>query len=169
MVKGKPRCPIAVIGMACRYPGASTLTELWENILTKRRQFRRIPDCRTPLSDYYHVDPKKPDKSYLKHAAVIDGFNFDWKKRHIPYSTYQSTDIVHWIALEIAMAAMADAGYIRESINGRRTGVIVGNTLTGEHTRSNTMRLRWPFVRRALHVAAKAEGIRKETIVMMKV
>ena len=168
MEKDKPNCPIAVIGMACKYPGANTLRELWENILTKRRQFRRMPDCRTPLKDYYHADPKKPDKTYLKSAAVIDGFNFDWKKRRIPYTTYQSTDVAHWLSLEVAIAAIADAGYRRESFPGQQTGVIVGNTLTGEHTRANTLRLRWPFVRRAFLSAAKTEGIQKKTIVQIE-
>ena len=164
MEKDKPNCPIAVIGMACKYPGANTPRELWENILSKRRQFRRMPDCRTPLKDYYHADPKKPDKTYLKSAAVIDGFNFDWKKRRIPYSTYQSTDIVHWLSLEVALKALADAGYHRKSLPGRRAGVIVGNTLTGEQTRAKTLRLRWPFVRRAFLAAANTESVQKKTI-----
>ncbi|NEO45906.1 MAG: hypothetical protein F6K55_17960, partial [Moorea sp. SIO4A3] len=34
---------IAVIGMGCYYPGANNLRQLWENILTRRRQFRRTP------------------------------------------------------------------------------------------------------------------------------
>ena len=168
MGKTKPLCPIAVVGLACWYPGARNAGELWENILSRRRQFRRMPDRRTPLSDYYHPDPEKPDKTYLKTAALIDGFNFDWKKRRIPFSTYQSTDIVHWLALEIAMAALADAGYPLESLPGQHTGVIVGNTLTGEYSRSNTMRLRWPFVRRALHAAAGTERIRKDEVAKLE-
>jgi len=168
MEEKKPICPIAVIGLACWYPGARNAGELWENILSRRRQFRRMPDRRTPLSDYYHPDPEKPDKTYLKTAALIDGFNFDWKKRRIPFSTYQSTDIVHWLALEIAMAALADAGYPLESLPGQHTGVIVGNTLTGEYSRSNTMRLRWPFVRRALYAAAATERIQKDEVAKLE-
>ncbi|MFM6220180.1 MAG: beta-ketoacyl synthase N-terminal-like domain-containing protein, partial [Dolichospermum sp.] len=44
---------IAVVGMGCCYPGAKTLLELWENILTRRQQFRSNPDVRLPLSEYY--------------------------------------------------------------------------------------------------------------------
>ncbi|BBO69236.1 hypothetical protein DSCA_31660 [Desulfosarcina alkanivorans] len=150
---------IAVIGLACRYPDASTPRELWENVLARRRQFRRIPDCRLPLADYYDADKKAPDKTYGRQVAVIDGFDFDWAGRRIPFSTIRTTDIVHWLALDTSLAAVADAGYTRETLPGRRTGVIVGNTLTGEQTRSNTMRLRWPFVRRALEAAARAQGM----------
>jgi enediyne polyketide synthase len=155
---------IAVIGLACRYPDASTPRELWENILARRRQFRRIPDCRMSLADYYDADKKAPDKTYGRQAAVIDGFDFDWAGRRIPFSTVRTTDIVHWLALETSLAAVADAGYTKETLPGERTGVIIGNTLTGEQTRSNTMRLRWPFVRRALHVAARSQGMDKRQI-----
>ena len=34
---------IAVVGMACRYPDARSPDELWENVLTQRRAFRRLP------------------------------------------------------------------------------------------------------------------------------
>ncbi|MBC2743207.1 MAG: type I polyketide synthase [Desulfosarcina sp.] len=150
---------IAVIGLACQYPDATTPRQLWENILARRRQFRRIPDCRLSLADYYDPDKKQPDKTYGRQAAVIDGFDFDWAGLRIPFSTVRTTDIVHWLALETSLAAVADAGYTRETLPGERTGVIIGNTLTGEQTRANTMRLRWPFVRRALHSAARAQGM----------
>ena len=150
---------IAVIGLACRYPDANTPRELWENVLTRRRQFRRMPDCRLPLGDYYDADKETPDKTYVRQAALIDGFDFDWAARRIPLSTVRATDIVHWLALETSLAAVADAGYSQETLPGRQTGVIIGNTLTGEQTRANTMRLRWPFVRRALQVAARTQGL----------
>src|SRR5690606_3711895 len=47
----------------------------------------------------------------------------------------------------------------RDSVRRARTGVIVGNTLTGEHTRATAMRTRWPFVARALATAAAAVGL----------
>ncbi len=150
---------VAVIGLACRYPDATSPRQLWENILARRRQFRRIPDCRLPLSDYHDADKAAPDKTYGRQAAVIDGFEFDWAGRRIPWSTVRTTDIVHWLALETSLAAVEDAGFTKDSLPGKRTGVIVGNTLTGEQTRANTMRLRWPFVRRALHAAARDHGM----------
>jgi acyl transferase domain-containing protein/NAD(P)-dependent dehydrogenase (short-subunit alcohol dehydrogenase family) len=146
---------IAVIGMGCWYPGASSPRELWENILTKRRQFRRTPDNRLPLSEYYDSDPSFPDKTYVNRMAVIDGFRFDWVNKRIPKSTFESTDIVHWLALEIADKALLDAGYTRESVPSEKTGVIVGNTLTGEISRTTSLRLRWPYIRRALREAAQ--------------
>lgn len=156
--------PIAVIGLACWYPGASNPLQFWENILARRRQFRQIPDCRLPLSDYYHPDPSFPDKTYGRKAAVIDGFEFDWAAMRIPFATFKATDISHWLALQTAMAAVTDAGYTRKTIPGKRMGVVVGNTLTGEQTRSNTLRMRWPFVQRALERAAEERGLTVDRI-----
>ena len=151
--------PIAVIGMGCYYPGASALPQMWENILARRIQFRQFPDQRLPLSEYHDPDQKAPDKTYGSRAAVIDGFDFDWGNRRIPKKTVDCTDIVHWLALETANQALEDAGYTRKNVKTENTGVVLGNTLTGEQFRSNTLRLRWPYVRRSLRAAAKARGM----------
>ncbi|MGB3402684.1 MAG: type I polyketide synthase [Microcoleaceae cyanobacterium] len=154
-----PTSKIAVIGMGCYYPGANNLQQLWENILTRRRQFRRTPDVRLPLSEYYDPDPTVPDKTYGSRMAVIDGFEFDWANRRIPKTAVESTDIVHWLALEVAYKAIEDAGFSRQTIPTEKTGVILGNTLTGEQTRATGMRLRWPYVRKALQTTAVAKGM----------
>ncbi|RLC04896.1 MAG: type I polyketide synthase [Deltaproteobacteria bacterium] len=146
--------PVAVIGMGCRYPGADSPVQLWTNVLGCRRQFRRIPSCRLPLEDYHSDNKKAADKTYGRMAAVIDGFTFNWSTRRIPQSTYLATDIVHWLALETAIQAISDAGFTKENFPGRRTGVIVGNSMTGEQSRSYNLRLRWPYVRKAFLGAA---------------
>jgi len=142
---------IAVIGIACYYPGAANVRELWENILARRVQFRRMLDQRLPLSEYHDDDPRSTDKTYLTKAAFLENFQFDWGRLRIPKKTFESTDIVHWLALDIALKTFEDAGYKSSEIPLQNTGVIVGNTLTGEQTRSQSLRLRWPFVQKALN------------------
>ncbi|WP_197371124.1 beta-ketoacyl synthase N-terminal-like domain-containing protein, partial [Streptomyces clavuligerus] len=136
---------IAIVGMACRYPDAASPRELWENALAGRRAFRRLPDERMRLADYWDPDPARPDRFYARNAAVIEGYSFDRVGHKIAGSTYRSTDLTHWLALDVAGRALADAGFPGGAgLPGRRTGVVVGNTLTGEFTRANTLRLRWP-------------------------
>ncbi|MCA9400606.1 MAG: hypothetical protein KC713_03195, partial [Candidatus Omnitrophica bacterium] len=147
---------IAVIGVACVYPGASNVKELWENILARRVQFRRMLDTRLPLSEYYDADPKAGDKIYQPKAALIDGFSFEWSKWRIPKKTFESTDIVHWLALDTAVKTFEDAGYALDAIPNQNTGVILGNTLTGEQTRSQTLRIRWPYVKKTLQSTLSA-------------
>ena len=151
---------VAVIGMGCHYPGANNIKELWENILARRRQFRSFPDNRLPMSEYYDPDKKAPDKTYGSRTAVIDAFEFDWAKRRVPKRAFDSADIVHWLALEVALQALEDAGYTRENIPTENTGVILGNTLTGEQSRSPIYAIcRWAFLcARLCGAAANAKG-----------
>ncbi len=150
---------IAVIGIACYYPGASNIQELWENILARRVQFRRMLDQRLPLSEYYDADPKAPEKTYLTKAAFLENFQFDWGKLRIPKKTIESSDIAHWVALDTALKTFEDAGFRINEIPLQNTGVIVGNTLTGEQTRSQTLRMRWPYVQKVLNATLAKEGI----------
>jgi acyl transferase domain-containing protein len=53
---------IAVVGIGCHYPGSRSALELWENIICKKQQFRRMLDKRLPLSEYYDPDKSVEDK-----------------------------------------------------------------------------------------------------------
>ncbi|NML50988.1 SDR family NAD(P)-dependent oxidoreductase [Streptomyces sp. R302] len=145
--------------MACRYPDADSPAQLWRNVLAGRRAFRRLPDERMRAEDYYSPDPSAPDRYYSTKAAVIDGFEFDRVKYRVAGSTFRSTDMTHWLALDTAARALEDAGFpLGEGLDGVNTGVIIGNTLTGEFSRANLMRLRWPYVRRTVGAALREQG-----------
>jgi enediyne polyketide synthase len=150
---------VAVVGMACRYPDANSPRDLWENAIAGRRAFRRLPDERMRLSDYWSPDPAADDRFYSRVAAVIEGYEFDRVAYKVPGSTYRSTDLTHWLALDVAAGALADAGFPDgDGLPRERTGVVVGNTLTGEFTRANVMRLRWPYVRRVVGATLAGRG-----------
>lgn len=150
---------IAVVGIACRYPDAETPDQLWQNVLAGRRAFRRLPDERMRLEDYYSPDPTAPDRFYSRKAAVIEGFEFDRIKHRIAGSTFRSTDMTHWLALDTAARALEDAGFPEgRGLGNANTGVVIGNTLTGEFSRANLMRLRWPYVRRTVGAALREQG-----------
>ena len=149
---------IAIVGMACHYPDATSPRELWENALAGRRAFRRLPDVRMRLADYWDPDPATPDRFYARNAAVIEGYEFDRIAYKVAGSTYRSTDLTHWLALDTAALALADAGFpMAEGLPRERTAVVVGNTLTGEFSRANQLRLRWPYVRRMVAAALKEQ------------
>ena len=150
---------IAIVGMACRYPDARSPVELWENVLAQRRAFRRIPSERLRLEDYRSADKGRPDCTYVEQAAVIEGYEFDRSRFGISGSTYRSTDLTHWLALDIAADAFEDAGLTTgDGLLNESTGVIIGNTLTGEFSRAQLMRLRWPYVRRIVDASLRDEG-----------
>ncbi|MFC9438488.1 SDR family NAD(P)-dependent oxidoreductase [Nocardia sp. NPDC057030] len=150
---------LAIVGMACRFPDAANPAQLWDNVLARRRAFRPVPPARLNAADYYASDPAAADRHYATHSAVIEGWTFDRARHRVAAGTFRSTDIVHWLALDTAAAALDDAGFpAGEGLDRKRTGVILGNTLTGDMTRASGMRLRWPYVRRTLAAALRRNG-----------
>ena len=150
---------IAVVGVACRYPDARTHVELWENVLAGRRAFRRMPAERLRLADYFSDDRGAADATYSTHAAVIEGEEFDRVRFRVAGPTFRSTDPAHWLALDVASRALADAGFPDgQGLPRETTGVLLGNTLTGEFSRAASLRLRWPYVRRVLASVLREES-----------
>jgi len=151
--------PIAIVGLGCRYPDADSPSQLWQNVLAGRRAFRRLPAERLNAADYVSDDRSAVDRTYAAQAAVLDGWAFDRVRRRVAGSTFRSTDLAQWLALEVAAEALADAGWPEaEGLARDRTAVLVGNTLTGEFSRARVMRLRWPYVRRTFAAALADEG-----------
>jgi enediyne polyketide synthase len=156
--------PIAIVGMACIYPDARTPAELWENVLAQRRSFRRLPAERLRREDYWSTDRQAADRTYAFEAAVIEGYEFDRVGFRVAGSTYRAADLAHWLALDVAARALADAGFPEaRGLPRETTGVLVGNSLTGEFSRAGTLRLRWPYVRRVTEDALAKEGWSLET------
>ena len=144
--------------MACELPGAHSPEELWQNVLAGRRSFRKAPPERLP-PDYFDPDPAAPGKSYCDVMAVLSGWSFDPVEFHIPPVTFAATDMAHWLALHTARAAIRSAGLKLDSLDRSRVGVVLGNSLTGEFSRSHNLRFRWPYVERSLRRACLANGL----------
>src|ERR1051326_6873346 len=144
---------IAIVGMACRYAEARSPRELWENVLAQRRSFRPIPRLRLNLGDY-SAPQQREDAISVTMAAVLEDYSFDRVHFRVSGDTFLSTDLSQWLALDVAEQSLADAGMVNGNARHReRTGVFVGNTLTGEFSRANLVRLRWPYVRRVISAA----------------
>ncbi|HEY5030372.1 MAG TPA: type I polyketide synthase, partial [Candidatus Angelobacter sp.] len=136
--------------MACRYADVRSPAQLWENVLAQRQSFRRIPRVRLNLADY-SPEGKTDDHITATMAATLEDYEFDRSQFHVSQNAFAATDLTHWLALDVASQALVDAKLLHATADQReRTGVYVGNSLTGEFSRANLMRLRWPYVRRVL-------------------
>lgn len=154
---------IAIVGLGCCYPDARSPIELWQNVLAGRRAFRRLPPERLRLADYYAPDESAEDRSCSTEAAVIEGYEFDRVRFRVAGSTFRTADLAHWLALDVAAQALDDAGFVAGAgLPVETTGVFLGNTLTGEFSRANTLRLRWPFVRRVAQAALSEQALAPE-------
>ncbi|HKI06289.1 MAG TPA: SDR family NAD(P)-dependent oxidoreductase, partial [Thermoanaerobaculia bacterium] len=114
---------------------------------------------RLNLADYVTGDPADPDSLYPIEAALLEGYEFDRVRFRVAGRTYRSADLTHWLALDVAAQALADAGFAdAEGLPRDMTGVLLGNTLTGEFARANTLRLRWPYVSRTIAGTLAGDG-----------
>ena len=163
-MKIKSEEKIAIVGMSAWYPGSKSLLELWENVLAKRVQFREIPKERLPLDEYYDENPTALDKTYATRVAAIDGYEFDWMNKRIPKQMYEATDPVQWLALDMTIKMFEDANIDINTLPKESTGVILGNTMTGDVTRPKYFRARWPFVRKSLRATAEKSGMNSADI-----
>ncbi|HEY9064559.1 MAG TPA: SDR family NAD(P)-dependent oxidoreductase [Burkholderiaceae bacterium] len=101
---------IAVIGMACRFPGASDPAAFWANLRDGIESIERLDDA--ALLAAGESPALLNDPAYVKAAPVladIDKFDaafFGWSPRDAAV-----TDPQHRLFLETAWAAFEDAGY----------------------------------------------------------
>jgi enediyne polyketide synthase len=172
--------PVAVVGLACRFPDADDPATLLDTVLTGRRAFRRLPPGRLDLADYYTQERDGPgergqhesaagpgdgrrDTIYSTRAGLIEGWQFDRDAFRIPAPAFAAADPAHWLALETAARALAAAGFPGGTgLDRDRIGVIIGNTLTGDTSRANALRMRWPYVRRVLSESLRASDVRSD-------
>jgi enediyne polyketide synthase len=151
--------PIAIVGLACRFPDADDAAALFGVITTGRRAFRRIPPCRVDLADYYSSDPATPDATYSTRAALLEGWRFDRAAFGISQATYASVDPAHWLAIETSARALAAAGFPGgNGLPRERAGVFIGSTLAGDVAQASGLRLRWPYTRQVLADALFSVG-----------
>jgi enediyne polyketide synthase len=152
------QAPILVAGTACRFPDADNPDALMRNTMEGRLSFRLVPKQRLALEDYEAGRIGEADSITPVPAGLIGDWRFDAQRFRTPRTAFEAADLTHWLALEVAADALLDAGGA-EVVDRGRTAVVVANTLTGEFTRTAQLRLRWPWLDRALSGALADAGL----------
>ncbi|MGF1673368.1 MAG: beta-ketoacyl synthase N-terminal-like domain-containing protein [Rivularia sp. (in: cyanobacteria)] len=143
--------PIAIIGMGSLFPQAKNLQEYWETIIGGVDCITDVPVSRWSIEDYYHPDPKTPDKTYCKRGGFIPEVDFNPMEFGLPPNQLEVTDISQLLGLVVAKQAFCDAGYDSESgFNHDRTGVILGVALARQLTMPLAARLQYPVWEKVL-------------------
>jgi phthiocerol/phenolphthiocerol synthesis type-I polyketide synthase C len=118
---------IAIVGRACRLPGASNVAELWDLLRAGRCSVSTIPPDRWPLARHGHPRAKEPGRSYTWAAGVLpDIWGFDPSVFRISPREAPQIDPQQRLLLELAFEACEDGGFAPSTLAGTQTGVYVG-------------------------------------------
>ncbi|WP_309891775.1 SDR family NAD(P)-dependent oxidoreductase [Archangium sp.] len=112
--------PIAVVGMACRFPGgANDLEAYWRLLERGVDAVREIPEGRVP------ADPAFPQS--VASAALLDDVDrFDAEFFGISAREAERLDPQQRLLLEVTWEALEIAGHNPGGLSGTRTGVYIG-------------------------------------------
>lgn len=107
---------IAVIGMACQFPGANNVQEFWNNLLESTISVTPIPKERVDRNEYASVHG-----GFIHENAWGTALNFGFSEKH-----QQQVNPLVTRALALSQKAIIDAGLTQETIKGMNAGVFVG-------------------------------------------
>jgi myxalamid-type polyketide synthase MxaE and MxaD len=119
--------PIAVVGIACRFPGANGPEEFWQLLCGGRCAIGSVPADRFDIEALYDPTPATPGKvmsrwgGFLPDIQMFDTTCFGISPREAAFLDPQQR-----LLLKIAWEALEDAGQPIDDLAGTDTGVFVG-------------------------------------------
>ncbi len=117
---------IAIVGMACVFPGAKNIQEYWQNILDKVDSTGNPPE-EWESERYFDPDSTTNDRIYCKRGGYLgDLASFNPYEHGVMPLALDGGEPDHYLTLKVAKDALNDAGYSKNSVNQERTEVIIG-------------------------------------------
>lgn len=119
--------PVAIVGMACRVPGAESTDALWQLLCAGGDAITEVPADRWPVDPLYDPNPDAPGRVASRWGGFLrDIDQFDAAFFGISPREADQMDPQQRILLEVTWDALTHAGQAPQQLAGTRTGVFVG-------------------------------------------
>ncbi|MFD8975796.1 SDR family NAD(P)-dependent oxidoreductase [Streptomyces sp. NPDC059593] len=119
--------PIAIVGMAGRFPGADSVEEFWSLLDEGRDGVGPVPADRWDTAALHDPAGARPGSVSTDQGGFLSDIRrFDAAFFDVPAREAESLDPQQRLLLEAAWHALEDAGTDPKSLAGSRTGVFVG-------------------------------------------
>ena len=115
--------PIAIIGMACIFPGARDLQSFWNNILDG---VDAIGEPSAAWGAQRYLDDGRIKTQYGGYLREL--YRFDAAEFGIMPNSINGGEPDQFLALRVARDALADAGYARLDVDHSATGIVLGHS-----------------------------------------
>lgn len=115
---------LAIVGIGCHFPDATTHQAFWENLTSGRSSVRELSD--DEISYFQKSEAWKEQENFVRRGVILDGYDcFDAEFFNLSVREAQVTDPQQRLLLQVAYHCLEDAGYanIQQS---QSIGVYVG-------------------------------------------
>ena len=118
------RQPIAIVGLACRFPGGEDIAEFWSSLAAGRCLSQGLPPGRHLYRNGLTVDDRDETCRHGAFLAEVD--RFDAAFFQVAPVKAQYLDPQHRMLLETSWHALEESGINPDRLRGRRAGVYAG-------------------------------------------
>ncbi|MEU7337472.1 SDR family NAD(P)-dependent oxidoreductase [Streptomyces sp. NPDC007074] len=132
---------IAVVGMACMFPGAPDLATFWANVLAGEDSITEVPATRWDAGLYHSADGSGTgEKTPSRWGGFLPAIPFEPLRYGIPPASLPAVEPVQLLALEAARRALEDAGYGTRPFDRARASVVFGAEAGSDLSNAMTLR-----------------------------